>query len=278
MTHTDKIIQYLSGEMDQDEKQQFEKLLASDPDLEDEYRSVRSVWELTKEKLTLQELPDTESREAYIASVVAAHDIETYGNRKYTEEEKKLRDKIEEIGSQVQPDSSLPKKRKIRPDRGMILLLAACVALLLLVTWPDRGVSDLAASYYNPQKDVLIEQMVSRTGGTEHKAIDHFRNGRFKAAKNAYESMEQLPGDESVSRIFYAVSCFETGNTPRAVDLLEVMASESLPPLSVHAAWYLSLIHLQSGNREAALPYLVTLSNMEGMYQDKATRLIRKSK
>ena len=274
MNNIERIIKYLSNEMDVEEKRLFKERLSSDSDFMEEYRSIRRIWDITKEKLTLKELSDIEQREELIAGVTAAHDISLYGTERRSDKEKSFQAQLEEIMTQRPSDKSVHRKKYLRLYYKSGLLIAAAITLLLLIFRPSSDLQEIALSYYDPSNDPLLELYTQQTRSQNLKALHFFREGKYEAARH-YFIDNQPPADQNdVTALFYAITCYETGEADLATELLHHLLSTGENDIAYHAKWYLALIYIIQEQQLMALPYLHQISEMEGVFRQKAEKLI----
>jgi hypothetical protein len=287
MNNTDKIITYLSGEMEQSEADQFDLLRSTDPELENAFQAIRKIWEMTRENLMLEDLPEENIRDQLIAEVMAQHDIEQYRNSTPSKKTAAFRSALEKAEASMQEPENKKDSRPGRISLLTILLAAASLVLLVLVLHPATDLRELAVSYYDPAGSELASQHAFKTRSNEAQALLFFRDGDYKAARYYFESDPDAIADDPMALLFYGISCHETGDTEKAVAILQKLAipgtsgQESSPgrtdTVSYHAKWFLSLILVNEGKTEEAIPYLVDLSRTEGPFNKKSTRLLRKT-
>lgn len=280
MNNIEKIITYLSGEMEREEVNRFDLLRATDPELENEFQSVRKIWEITRENLMLEDLPEEKIRDQLIAEVMAHHDILQYRNSTSSKKSKSFRAALEKAGKEIQQEKIQQHSRSKWFNIPTILLAAASLALLFLVLRPSTSLEELALSYYDPAGEPLAAQHDFKTRSNEARALQFFRDRNYNAARYYFQiDTDAVAGDPMV-RLFYGISCYETGDMQKALSLLEPLAvsdsSGPTEPAAYHAKWYVSLILLKEGRAERAIPYLVDLSRSEGSFKKKSTRLLRK--
>ncbi|MCF8346372.1 MAG: hypothetical protein K9G38_04105 [Bacteroidales bacterium] len=276
MTPIEEIIQFISGEMKPEQERIFNERLASDPDLLKEYQTIKRIWEHTKENLTLKNLPETASREEHLTAVLAAIDIEKYNTPASADDEIAFKETLKQIVDPEEASETTDRKRSLFNYR-MGLLLAACITLLLVIFLPEKNMQELAGMYYDPVSNPLLDMGSTRNSSEVPQAYLLFRDGRFDAAKAAFESAGTGADMAPMEKLFYAISCFETEKSEKSLVLLKESAASQDHQVAYHASWYLALIYLQTGAPELAMPWLVKTANSDGIYQQKARKLIRKT-
>ena len=157
------------------------------------------------------------------------------------------------------------------------LLLAAAIALLFLIFRPSVNLNELAISYYDPTNDPLLELYSLQTRSDDTKALQLVKQRKFETARDFFETNQETINQNSVAALFYAITCYETGEPGKAFDLLIQLSKSGQKDVSYHATWYLALFYIGQNQKEMALPYLNRLSDKEGVFKHKARKLIRKS-
>jgi len=278
MSNIKNIIRYISNEMDREEKEQFRELLSSDSALMEEYRSVFRIWEMTKEKLSLADLPDDKERDALIAAIIAEHDIATYGTGISSEKESAFQSKLENIMSkQPSQKSRSPSDRPWRLYGGAALLMAAAIALMVIIIIPKSDLKNLAFSYYDPVNDPLLELYTLQTRSQDIKALGFLKEGRYEDARTNLENIISSEKEDEILSLFYAITCYETNEPGKALELLEELSESRNDTVSYHAKWYLSLIYIMQDQENTAQLRLEELAKTEGWYRKKAKILLNRS-
>lgn len=281
MNNIAKIIIYLSGEMDREEASRFELLRSTDPELENEFQSVRKIWELTRENLMLEDLPEEKIRDQLIAEVLAHHDIAMYGDKADTKNTESFRTALRKAESAAGQEEKQQHSRLKWANTTTLLLAAASLVLLVLVLRPSSSLQELAVNYYDPSGSNLALQHAFKTRSNEARALQFFRNMNYDAAEYYFEISPETIEKDPMARLFYGISCYENGDLDKALAVLEDLAdpgiSKNPDSAAYHASWYMSLILLKEGKIEDAIPYLVDLSRSPGPYNKKSTKLLRKT-
>lgn len=266
------IIRFLSGEMDPEEKRQFEASRDKDPELREAFEKISGIWDLARESLNIDGKPLHTGRDELVAWVIATLDREEYAVSDDPARERAFRKKMEKIMEQP------PEKNRIirHPGVTRFLLAAAAVALLLVLFMPQRSMEQLAAGYYDPAGDPLFCSYDSRTAAQE-QGVMLVKDGLYAQARALFEADPGTPDLQTASGIAYAISCYETGDSALALSILTELATGKRTMLAMHAGWYISLYLLESGRSEEAIPYLVAIAADEGAFSRKAAKILRKS-
>ena len=276
MNITEKIIQYLSGEMDQEEARQFEQLLSSDPEMEEEFRSVSRIWEITRKNLLLEDLPEEKIRDQLIAEVIAQQDIEYYGTEDENDQEKNFRLALQKAEQMYDQEQARKSGRKRRPNYTAMLLAAASIALLVVITWPQTSLQEKAIDLQRSSETELSSQHGFKTRSNEAKGLQFFRDGDYSAAKAYFKLSEENTKKDPAAQLFYALACWKTGEQDSAVSLLSDLMLSDSSTVSYQAKWYLSLLWIEKEQTGQAIPLLIELSRTEGSYRKESTKLLRK--
>jgi hypothetical protein len=277
MNNIERIIKYLSNEMDAEEQRLFKEQLSSDSDFMEEYRSIYRIWEIAKEKLTLEELSELDEKEELIAAVIAAHDVSLYGSDRTSEKEKAFQAQLEEIMKKRPSDRGAHRKKNIQLYYLSGLLAAAAITILILVFRPSTDLQETALSYYDPSNDPLLELYAQQTRSQNLKALHLFKEGNYESARYYFEENQPLIEQNDITSLFYAITCYETGEADMAEELLHHLLIAGEDSIAYHAKWYLALIYISQDQQEMALPYLHEISETEGIFRQKAEKIIKKS-
>jgi hypothetical protein len=278
MKNIDDIIKYLSGEMLPDKSRKFKKELSENAALRNEFESVSPVWEEIRKQLQLKDGPDSADREQLIAEILAEHDIQFYGTSTETKKETAFREKLSQ--SMIEAKKTEKPIRRISPRiYSMISLMAAAmVTALVIILNPAPDLNELSEAYYQPVSDPVFERVnaTSRSGISSAMAL--FKQGNFKAALSlASEEMIKYP-DVSEIHLLFALASYEAGDFTQAESHLITLLEGDNTEVSESARWYLSLVHIQTSNKEKARPYLEHLNSGESAYQRRANKLLKKMK
>ncbi|MEX2370275.1 MAG: tetratricopeptide repeat protein [Bacteroidales bacterium] len=276
MVNTENIIKYISSEMETEERKIFEQRLTSDSVLEGEYKSVLLIWNIAKEKLLIEELPDKSNRDELIASIIAEIDIERYRNTEPTQQEHVLLAQLNKVAEKYVSEKKSFTSKSYRLIYKTGLFIAAVSTLLVLILWPERELQDLAEAYYNPANSALLDQFAGTTRSQNLLAMEYFKEGEYGKARVLFEN-DSLPGKNNPAiKMFYAITCFETGEPSRAMELLKTLTHLENTTIPYHASWYLAIYHIMEDQPGKAVEYLNQLTDHEGIYRRKSAKLIRR--
>lgn len=274
MNNIDTIIKYLSGDLEPLSKMEFEKALETNPDLAEEYELVLKIWKTAKENLAIEELPDGENREEFIAEIIAAYDIEFYGATSLSKKEQDFKDELAKVMQVSHPiiEKKNESRGKVNYRLSVILLAAAAVFILLVLPGPD--INKLASDYYNPLDEVNVEQINFASRSEKSDALLLFQQGEFYPARVSFENnLDKLKPED---KLFYALCCNETGDQKKSLTLLNELSEAAEDTISYKANWYMSLFFIEQGDLKKAKESLSKILEADGIYHKKARRLLRK--
>jgi len=276
MNNIDTIIKYLSGDLEPLSKMEFEKALETIPDLAEEYRSVLKIWETSKNLLSIEELPDGTNREEFIAEVIAAYDIQQYRTKTLSKKGQQFKDELARVIQMNTSSSEKSRKGPIKVIYRISIFLVAAAAIFILILMPGSDLIQLASGYYNPMVDPDIEQYNLTVRSERANALLFFKEGNFSEARHSFE--KNTDKADSLEQLFYAITCYETGDQNKAFSLLHDLILSNESTVSYKAMWYLSLLLIDQGELEEAQKNLLNISTTEGIYKKKSRRLLRKIK
>ncbi len=241
MNNVDRIIKYLSDELDRSESEAFKRDLASDPRLKEEFETVAQAYRLIGEELRRRD------QEAF---------------------RKTLRTVMEE---------SLPIEKKgwrQRPLWFFLLPAAASVALLtVLFLWKQSETDRLVSRYYHPENDPVVLALQQGTRGPEGSAIHLFTTGNFREAQTAcVQILDCDPGNQR-AMLFYLLSSLELEERDMALEWINGISIPADHQVGQAIHWYASLASAGSGMRDEALRRLELLTAEPGPYRKDAEKL-----
>ena len=290
MKYLTSIIQYLSNDLSTDSREEFEKRLQTDPELESEFRVIQQIHDFLTDRLSVDYPEDSLSREQLIAEIVAQHDLERYGSGDRSRQEKQLTEQIasiaeqEEIRNSEHAQGSKQNRHLLSPNRRNLAFwigaAAAAVILLLVILLPVKmEPGDLYRAYYQPKDDPVLDEIAHASRSNLMPGIALFEDGEILYAKAYFkEELETNPSDPLLM-LYYSICSMETNDYEEAREKLgELIASSPSSMLREAAHWYLSLSLLKLEQPEAVSKHLSLLSESGSIYRENASRLMRKMK
>ena len=241
MKHVDHIIKYLSGDMNQEEVGSFEKDLASDPLLKEEFEEVSAAYRLIRDQLQQRD-------------------------------EESFRAKLVEIMEKPAPKIQ-HKSFGHRPRWYFLLPLAGSLAILLTVFLINQRGDKILSRFFKPDKDPVILAINQGTRGGSESGISLYHNGYYLESMDKMSELLEKEPENQLALLFYLLASME-------LDQQEAVLEKVLP-LDIHTEqrlgqslnWYTSLALVKSGRMEEASIQLLTLTGEPGPYQADARRL-----
>ncbi|MCA1746900.1 MAG: hypothetical protein LC655_04325, partial [Bacteroidales bacterium] len=139
---------------------------------------------------------------------------------------------------------------------------------------PSTDLQETALSFYDPSNDPLLELYTQQTRSQNLKALHFFKEGNYESARYYFEENQPSTEQNDITSLFYAITCYETGEGDIATELLNDLLIVGEEVIVYHAKWYLALIYISQDQKERALPYLHEISKTEGIFTRKAEKLI----
>ena len=241
-SNRDKIDAYLKGELNEEEKQQFEK-------------------EIDKDEMLAQELHFHD---------MTQHHIELLEDRRITEQVKAIHQ--EELKK---------RKRKAVVKQIRYWVVAASILLVLALSWrlwnsPTTNPDALYAEYYTAY-ELPFGNRNEQNSLTEAGAF--YLAGDYENAAPIMEGL--LVSDPNLSKLQFALGIckMELEQWDQAIPLFEQLIKNKDVLYADNARWYLALCALKLNNPTTAIEQLEILKNAEGaVFQDNAVELLKSIK
>ena len=242
------IDRYLSGEMDQEEVNEFQARLGTDPVLAEEVRLQEEVGKV---------LGDRQARELEALLAVTG--------KRYVSQGK-------EVGKPM-----ILRPRYLVAAAVVLLATSAVILYPFILGAPTDG--QLFSRYYAP-----YEEDVQVRGGENgdlsdriNQALLQYQAGEYDQALGSFGSiLDSIPN--STQAHYYTGLCYlALGQPEQAITELQSVG-ESFNLYSQQAKWYMALCYLKQGDRESALPLLEELSEGRGKFARFSTDLLKAAK
>jgi TolA-binding protein len=194
--------------------------------------------------------------------------------------------KNEEISNFVRSaiDSTKSETSKTRRNpfaRYAILAAAALIGALLLIRTlvPSNDADKLFNSYYKPFEAVSPVTRSINNGEADlyFSAIGSYKAGDYQKAAAGFSSLLQKESRGTSSKFFMGLSELGLENYPKAINLLEEVASNP-GEYAKEAKWYLGLAYLKSGNKLKASECFEFLSGSDGFYRARSEKILNRLK
>jgi len=243
--NTKYIADYISGNLSQEEMEQFEFKKENERTLENEFQIVLKSREFLKARSMIEEIendPDLPHADAIVQEYFANEEAE--------------------------------ERQRSRIRKGLLMSLPIAATLtgfiLLLYTFQNTDpLSRLYTHYYSPLQTDEIQNIIVRveTNQLLAEGVQYYVDGKYS---KAIEKLLQV-GDSSY---ILGISYMGNKNLLQAqIHLGEFYLSN---PNHTGVNWYLGLIHLKLSNTEKATEHFQRLFLIQNPYQTSAARILRK--
>lgn len=258
-TRLEMVDRYLLGQMDQDERQEFERLIADD----------RKIKELVEGQQTLIRGMQKYQEKAEFFDMLATIKKEGPAPKK---------DQSTAINIDVEPDTKSPIKiRKLRYTLAIAAGIALVITGVLLMLDSKINPADLAQSNFAFHTDILSGQLEA-SGATEdinkelipylQRGIQSFNQSNYNQAKIEFQEFKNQAKARNYLAIlndFYLAQIAFYQNRPdETIELLTPFRTERGLPIESSIKWYLALAYLKKydkNNAEKLLDDLRTSSD-----------------
>lgn len=241
MNNVDQIIKYLSGDMNLEEAGSFEKDLASNLELKEEYNDVSEAYRLIKDQLQKRDLNS-------------------------------FKGKLLEVMEQTSPKIRYNVFRH-KPGWYIMLPLAASLAILLALFLKDEGPERILSRFFNPQKDPVVLAYNQGTRGDTASGVLLYQVGQYQESMvELSHRLDQDPNNQ-VALLFYLLASMELDLQEEVVKRIQTLPYNTESPLGQSLIWYTSLALIKSDRMKEAEIQLRPLIMQAGPYQTDASRM-----
>ena len=302
MNAENNIERYLSGEMDETERLEFENAIQNDPFLNDLLELEKLIIEQIRNQAFAEEQIKTAKEE------LKQEKFERYLSGQMTETEKTefendlqnnllLKEQLElekSVVGQIRNqafvhEQIITAKKEMKNGRSikMALYTITSIAAVFLLFFVINGIfqnqkyetlyaaafevypNDLMDTGANYRGDATIDSLLL-------SAMAAYEKNKFTEAEVLfYEVLKKNENPEI--RFYLAVAQLETGKTELAINTLNSLYSQPKDfPYYEQTRWYLALAHLKLHQKSEAKKYLEELVAYENEYWDKAKEMLRK--
>ena len=274
MNYVDQILKYLSGELPEDEREQFEKELLNNASLKLEYDQVKLIEDTMKQ---MKRVPGESSsdREEFIREIVVEHDRNVYGGPPESREEFELISNIKK--------KSAASKKPVKRNRGSVIRMttifisvAASITLLLVVIMQNPSSEALYSQFYQPGDDPTLTHLRESTRSNAQTGIALFFAGRYQQTLDYFRPFLNEEEIDPYIRLFYALACMELQCEEDLMPVLDDHLLVTGGEIENSIIWYKSLYLLKKGASEKAKDQLINLTASKNPYTRNANRLLRK--
>lgn len=155
---------------------------------------------------------------------------------------------------------------------GILILIAVSVwQIVFTYTAPE-----LYANYYSPyESDVLVRSADISADKTQLSYL-LYQQGDFEASFGILENYLEENYNNPTARFYFGMNAMELGLNELAIDNLAQIEADPSTPFSLHARWYVSLLYLKTNQAEKAITHLTILSSSENLYTSQSKDLLKK--
>jgi len=242
------VARYLEGDMELQEKEKFETLVGTDPELQGLLAEYKNVHQTLKMKIAPSEVDQQVN--ATLSSL----------NKQYFAGENPITTEVKHT----------PLVVSLKPY--LKWMSVAAVLIISLLVWAPWS-ANLYEKYAISKEMSVVERGEGNKNNLE-MAADLYNAGKFAAAAGILQKEYELKPDNSLVAYYYAVSLIETGSVEGARTILtKIYNGESV--FKYDAAYYIALSYIKEKNNQEALAWLAKIPQGTSNY-DKAQELTKK--
>lgn len=227
--------------MSQEEVRSFEKDLASDPVLKEEFEEVSAAYRLIRDQLRQRD------EEAFRA---------------------KLMEVMEKPALKIQDRSY-----RHWPRWYFLLPLAGSVAILLAVFLMNQRGDRILSRFFEPDKDPVILAFNQGTRGDSEPGIMLYHDGHYQESMDKMSELLEQDPENHLTLLFYLLASMELDLQEAVLGRVLTLAIDTEQRLGQSLNWYTTLALVKSGRLEEASTQILTLTEQPGPYQTDARRL-----
>ncbi len=233
--------------MSPEESRSFERELAGDSQLEEEFSEVSAAYRMIGDQLRKRD------EEAFSSAMNAA---------------------MKRPGTDESP-------RKKRHGRWCLLFLgvAASLTVLISIFGPGRNTEKIYATWYKPSEDPVISTINEETRGkADHAVAKLWQEGDYKQCKKITSHILSEDSENQFAMLFCLLSSMELDKAEAQPDWMKVVETSPGHPLEQALAWYHALALIKADEASEAALLLTYLEELPGPYKRDAHKLKKKLK
>jgi len=273
MKYVDQILDYLAGELNPENKDQFEKDLLLNKEMKKEFDTIQLIEEKLKE-IYHTDIRNNTDRLKALLEILYDDDLRKYSGPPESPEENELIRNIQQ---------SMEHHKPARKNSGLnfsivltVISIAAAITLALIFSFHKPSDNKLFAQYFKPQKDMTLISLMESTRGDVNPGILLYFNGHYKESIE-YLKTDLLNADPAIDiRLFYLLSCLEINCGEDLSELLKTDTLEYETEIEQAFLYYSSLYMLHNENIDGASIRLKYLTKKRNSYYWRVKRLLRK--
>ena len=243
--YIEKIEQYLQGQLSEVEHKAFEKELSVNKALSKQLQLIQEMDEsLEDENALLTQKTIQEIGEDFFKENIVADETKNKQNA---------------------PIKRLSFYRRPWAIAASILLLVASVAILWQINSKSPAMSDEAifAQYHNVEKMSPIVRSGLQKDSLYNMAVGQFNEKQYTSAINIFTTLTESNPD-NWQYVYALANAYLNNNQPEpAKQQFQKIADQKKSILAPRSSWYLALIFIREGNKEAAKKQLNKLMTSE---------------
>lgn len=240
MKEISKIERFLDGTMKDKEKAEFEKKIASDKKL---------------------------------ASEVALH--QEINNAIKEEDVHQFRIKIRSILH----NNSYTTNLRTRVTRFIKYPIAATILILIgLSLWQlllNKSSLEVYNMFYKPYQTDISTRSGEQLSDKIQLSYLLYQEGDYNASFNILKNYLSENFNDQTAHFYFGMNALELQQYDLAIKELESVAKDLSTPFSIHAQWYLAMIHLKTDQQGMAIKYLRQLAESNNFYSERAKKILK---
>lgn len=273
-----RIIQYLDGEMPEEDLRNFEEEIRMNPLLAEELEKYRQVQSLAQKLLGDQDEEDKEPGRAVQEEIRQAVNEFKKDSASFGDIPPEYREGLK------QAESSFLEKRgkagsirmisRIWYSAAAVVILAIVVSLIVFQPFAKITADEIYAQYFSPflKSDEIIELV--RADNDFLFATEVYEAGDFKRSAILFEILTENSELRAWSMFYAGSSYMFLNQTTEAIDLFQTIIREGDEEVLATARWQLALCYIRTGKPESAIEQLEILRN-DPSYRRDANRILR---
>lgn len=236
------VARYLEGDMELQEKQEFETLLQTDGELKTLLAEYKNVHQTLKMKIA----PSEEDKE--VEATLAAFGKQYFKNQEH------------------------PPVKVVRLQSYLKWISVAAILVIGLLVWAPWSAN--LYDKYSISKEMSVVERGADTKNNLEKAADFYNAHDFSAAREILAQEYALSPENSLVAYYYGITLIETGkeNDARTI-LTNLYEGESV--FKYDAAYYIGLSFVKQKDKQQALAWFAKIPQGTSNY-DKAQELIKR--
>jgi tetratricopeptide (TPR) repeat protein len=240
------ISRYLAGELEPSELNRFEEALITDPELQQEFDLYREVEEA---------IADTEVLD--------------------------LRAQLDDLHEELIP--SLQKQQAKAPAKR-VLRYAVAASVAVVISLGTYGLffkkvtnNKLVTQFYKPYDVTLVNRSeVTEVGHLLAEASFLYENNQYREAISVFRQVLEMEPTSIESEFYCGISFFELKEYSQADKALTKVVAHNDNLYIEQADWYLGFCYLMMEEKDKARKQFEKLAANEGIYQEKALKIVKK--